>query len=195
MPTSPTGRAAGFTLLELLVALSISSLIMMTAYGTFATATRASRRVDAHARVMQNARHAFASIGSDVLNAQAPTLDSPRCSQWAGDRLVFAALDREGKRGVVSYAEKDDRLYRTWQPAAEAQPAVKAAATSLPVAYGLRRVSFEYLHAGKWHRKLDPSQWPKVVAVKLRLEDSKAEMTAAFRQIIRFEVQPLWQDM
>ena len=62
---SPTGRG-GFTLLELLIALSIGSIVVAAVYGAFHTAIKAKERTDAALSPLRNARYVFAALTADA---------------------------------------------------------------------------------------------------------------------------------
>ncbi len=67
MRKSPTGNA-GFTLLELLLALSIGSIVAAAVYGSFHTAIKAKTRAEAAMKPLRTARYVFSAIKRDLQN-------------------------------------------------------------------------------------------------------------------------------
>ncbi len=67
MRKSPTG-SYGFTLLELLLALSIGSIVVAAVYGTFHTAIKAKTRAEEAMTPLRNARYFFSAIKGDLMH-------------------------------------------------------------------------------------------------------------------------------
>lgn len=65
MRKSPTG-SHGFTLLELLLALSIGSIVVAAAYGTFHTAIKAKTRAEEAMTPLRTARYFFSALKGDL---------------------------------------------------------------------------------------------------------------------------------
>lgn len=72
MPKSPIGKH-GFTLLELLLALSIGSIVATAVYGTFHTAIKAKTRAEAAIKPLRTARYFFSAIKTDLQHIPANT--------------------------------------------------------------------------------------------------------------------------
>ncbi len=70
MRKSPTG-SRGFTLLELLLALSIGSIVVAAVYGTFHTAIKAKTRAEDVMTPLRSARYFFSAIKSDLQRIRA----------------------------------------------------------------------------------------------------------------------------
>jgi prepilin-type N-terminal cleavage/methylation domain-containing protein len=71
-------RASGFTLLEVMVALVLTSLVVLLAYGAAQVSYDAHARLSADLRALQQAR-AFRELLQDALR-------SARAPQWTGDQ-------------------------------------------------------------------------------------------------------------
>ena len=86
MPKSLIGRH-GFTLLELLMALSIGSIVLTAVYGTFHTAIKAKTRAEAAMTPLRTARYFFCALKTDIqhipVNTKAASLDCKK------DRCAF----------------------------------------------------------------------------------------------------------
>ncbi|MFW5501419.1 MULTISPECIES: PilW family protein [unclassified Maridesulfovibrio] len=108
--TDPIADQGGFTLLELLVAITIGSVVLTAVYSIFVTATRVERGAQAVLSPMRSAAYAFSMLGRDVRN-----LD-PLCSasdiSCQDSKCQFPVLDEKGKRIWVRYVLKESTLWR-----------------------------------------------------------------------------------
>ncbi|GKT27784.1 prepilin-type N-terminal cleavage/methylation domain-containing protein, partial [Aduncisulcus paluster] len=66
--TDPIADQSGFTLLGLLVAITIGSVVLTAVYSIFVTATRVERGAQAVLSPMRSAAYAFSMLGRDVRN-------------------------------------------------------------------------------------------------------------------------------
>jgi general secretion pathway protein J len=123
-------RAAGFTLLELLVALAIFALVAVTAYGGLAAVLESEAALDEHSRGLGELQLAFQIIHRDFLQVtDRPARDQFGDAQPAvlatpgAGRLIELTRDgwpnpgglRRSDLARVAYALDRDRLVRaTW---------------------------------------------------------------------------------
>ncbi|WP_319777159.1 prepilin-type N-terminal cleavage/methylation domain-containing protein [Maridesulfovibrio sp.] len=108
--TSPTTDAAGFTLLELLVAITIGSVVLTAVYSIFVTATKVERKAQAVLSPMRSAAYAFSMLGRDVRNLDPLCRNSDISCHTNSCR--FPIVDEKGKRVWVLYILKENILWR-----------------------------------------------------------------------------------
>lgn len=186
MRTSATGRAVrGFTLLELLIALSISGMILVAVYGAFAAANRATRTLDASESRRLNLSYACRMLQRDLRSAVPPPAGEEGDNLWGVTECRFKSLAGDGTKGVVCYRLAEGKLERLYKPAAQGG---KAAAPERKdaVAGGVTKVAFNYFTEGNWKDSLRPKQWPAAVAAELTFGEGAEAST--FRQVVRLEV-------
>lgn len=83
----PLQVSRGFTLLELLIAVTIFSIVAVAIYTSFNVGIRAWRKAEASYKIKQEARHAFDAIGRDLRGA-----------------INFTRMPFEGASGSVSFS-------------------------------------------------------------------------------------------
>ncbi|TYO97559.1 type II secretion system protein J (GspJ) [Geothermobacter ehrlichii] len=133
-----TGRR-GFTLLEILLAISIVAILLLTVYGVFATAESSRRRIASRAGGYHLARVIFDRIERELLSL--PTREPAESSLLAGGRddrgrpylalLTLAGEGRDGGLRKVRYRlEKEEagsrrltRLSTIWPEPLQEPPA------------------------------------------------------------------------
>ncbi|MGE4557982.1 MAG: PilW family protein [Desulfovibrionaceae bacterium] len=108
--TSPTIEASGFTLLELLVAITVGSIVITAVYAVFSTALRTQRKAQQTIGPMRSARYAFERLANDARNLD--PFCRPADVECAGETCRFPILDAQGARLWVQYAGQDGRLVR-----------------------------------------------------------------------------------
>jgi len=107
---SPTTDANGFTLLELLVAMTVGAVVLTAVYSIFVTATRVEKGAQAILTPMRSASYAFSMLGRDVRNLD-PLSPASNILCNAG-KCRFPVVDKKGKRIWVQYILKDKILWR-----------------------------------------------------------------------------------
>jgi prepilin-type N-terminal cleavage/methylation domain-containing protein len=85
-----TGEA-GFTLLEVIVALILTSLVVMLAYGSARVSFDAKARLGAERRTLQGQRAARQMLADALRNVQPPLRPEDPSFELHGDRLSFVA--------------------------------------------------------------------------------------------------------
>ena len=183
------GGPAGFTLLEMLVAISISGIILAASYGTFATANRTTRTIDAHEARVQNLRHACAALQQDLRCAVPPAPDGTRRTRWSTNGCRFVTWHGDRGRVLVRYAMEKDELVRTAEPLDVGAEGERQTSTTAAVARGVRDARFAYCCADSWQERLRPKQWPQAVRLQLNLAKGSGRQGRAYTQVIRVEAQ------
>jgi prepilin-type N-terminal cleavage/methylation domain-containing protein len=86
-----TGNEAGFTLLEVIVALILTSLVVMLAYGAARVSFDAKARLGVERRTLQGQRAARQILADALRNVQPPLRPEDPPFELHGDRLSFVA--------------------------------------------------------------------------------------------------------
>ena len=109
----------GFTLIEILLGLTIFSIIAVSLYSTFSSGIQLSRRSDDSGRIYREATLIFDRLATDLQSAQYYSFDNsyPQLLAFAGagDQLTFFVPSEKGLRSV-SYFLRDpqnDFVYKT----------------------------------------------------------------------------------
>lgn len=167
-------RQAGLTLIELLVAVAIFSLLAALAYGGLVNVLESSRAVDEESQRLATLQRAFLRIGWDLEQAaprpirdaygdQQPALHN-RVDTYDGLRTVIElsvagrrTLPGETRAGMqrISYVLRGDELLRlSWPVMDRAQDTVAHESTLLS---GVEDLNLRYLtEQGEWI-----TQWPQ----------------------------------
>lgn len=81
-------RSAGFTLIEILIAVSLTSIVLASIYGVFTSVFVARERVQAESEIAQIGRVLFQRFGRELRGAWTPV---------TGDKFFLGALDGDGR--------------------------------------------------------------------------------------------------
>ncbi len=169
--------------------MSISGIILAASYGTFATANRTTRTIEAHEARVQNLRHACAALQQDLRCAIPPAPDGTRRTRWSRSGCRFVTCRGDRGRVVVRYALEKDQLVRTAEPLDADPEGGRRASTTAAVARGVRGVRFAYCCEDSWQERLRPKQWPQAVRLQLNLEEESGKQGRSYTQVIRVEAQ------
>lgn len=81
-------RSAGFTLIEVLIAVSLTAIVLTSIYGVFTAVFTARQQVLAESEISQIGRVLFERLGRELRGAWIPT---------AGNKFFLATTDRDGR--------------------------------------------------------------------------------------------------
>jgi len=194
--TAPDTRAPispnGFTLLEILLALSILATVLSTVFASYTGTFRVVSETEAQAEIYQMARVALERILEDLesfyLPKQSEISEAEEAEQpfeFANSslrfpsraRLVFGEEDQSwGTAEIRYYVEEGDGgegliLYRRERPQWGEEEASEEGESGLPLCERLASVKFSYLDAeGEETEDWDPSsedEIPKLVSVAI----------------------------
>ena len=100
---SARGLKAGFTLIELMVALVIASIVLAAIYGVYATLTRSYTTQNVAAEVQQVARAAVAYMAEEIMMAGLdPTGITSAGFEDATDKKIHFTLDYDMDGGLAT---------------------------------------------------------------------------------------------
>lgn len=164
MPISPIAngqRAGGFTLIELMLAITIGSVVMTAVYLTFNTAVGSQQRIQRAAEASQASRFFMELMRSDLKNLAA----KPESLTGNSERLSLLSMGPDGKPQTVSYSHdsrrSSDQVIRLVETEGD---------TSETVAYeNVQNVTFRFLINGTWHTQASQSVLPQAVECALEI--------------------------
>ncbi|MHB8708061.1 MAG: prepilin-type N-terminal cleavage/methylation domain-containing protein [Desulfuromonadales bacterium] len=191
----PTGKSAGFTLLEILVAISIIAIVLTTIYGVFASVSRTKERLEQDGEVYQRVRIIYDRLGREFRgvcpvggpeqkgvfrtgrDAEGnPTLEITTSAtaqlgtQQTGIALIRYTLapDREKPAGKS--------LFRTEQSALVSDELLKETGP-MRLAAEIDQLEWRFLVQGQWRNELDVDQdgLPLMVELMLTLTDAQGQ--------------------
>lgn len=196
----PTTSSSGFTLLEVLVASAILSLVLAAVYGVFSQTLSSKRFVEDRAERARAARIALLRIGEDLQSALPPTASYLRfvgetrlSREYPEDTLSFTTLTRtastnrvpEGDLNTIGYALEPDptditqkQLVRRvrFSLATESRSAEETAPL-LPQVRGLR---FRFFNGRNWQQDWKPENTqeglPQALEATVYVADRRGEV-------------------
>ena len=190
--------AAGFTLLETLVAISIVAVVLLTVYGVFASVSTAKERLEHDGELYQRARVIFDRLGRElrgvcpvggpeqrgVLRAGLdgegnPTLELTTSAtarlgvQQTGIALIRYALGKDPESGA------ERALFRSERSALVSEEALRESG-AMRLAAGVRELTWRFQVGNEWRSELDADRdgLPTLVEVSLTLTDSQGQPLA-----------------
>jgi len=194
MRTLGTGRTsrsrrAGFTLIEMLLSITISGILLVAAYGLFSAANRTTRTLDAQDARMQSLTNACAVLQQDLAAALPQAAREEPRSLWNANECRFRIRSGSDREGWVHFRQMEATLEREFEPSGpqnDALPGGVQAKSKRPIARGIRKVVFSYYAEGDWRDGLRPKQWPEMVRARLVLGEANGT-EASFLRTIRVE--------
>jgi general secretion pathway protein J len=183
-------KSAGFTLLEVLIAVAIFSVISLSSFTLFDTVLNADEKSQNRSQRQNELQRAFILIERDFLqiarrsirlNGEAPlkefiytdsssfvsdsqTLGFVR-NGWTNPGLLLPRSDVQS----VAYQLTDSTLERLHYNFVDA--VVGEEPKRRPLITGVIELSFEFFDGKKWQKKLASESIPLAIAIELELED------------------------
>lgn len=191
----PAGHAGGFTLLEILVAISIVAIVLTTVYGVFTSVSGAKERLEADGETYQRVRVIFDRLGRELRGAcpiggpqqhgvfrtgteadGTPFLEiTTSATAQLGLRQTGIALIRYT---LVSDAEEPSGkvLYRSEQSALVNDETLRAIGP-MRLAAGIEQMEWRFLAEDQWRSELDASRdgLPLQVELTLTMVDGRGK--------------------
>ena len=167
-PTSPTGSRAGFTLLELMLAITIGGMVLTAVYSMFSAGIDTQRRVARVASQTQAWRFYSERLRTDLRNLliEEQTLSGDRNTLTL--QLANAAKIRYERRATA-----DEGQVRRIELGDD--DAVKAEAV---VYEGAKQLSFRYFEDGQW-RNEPTAKIPRAVECELQDDQGTQRLVVA----------------
>ncbi len=196
----PTTGYSGFTLLEVLVASAILSLVLAAVYGVFSQTLSSKRFVEDRAERARVARIALLRIGEDLQSALPPTasylrfIGETRLSrEYPEDTLSFATLARtasinhaqEGDLNTIGYTLEPDpsditqkQLVRRVRFALATEN--RSADEIAPLLYQVQGLRFRFFNGRTWQDEWKPENTqeglPQAVEATVYVADRRGEV-------------------
>lgn len=187
----PCPRCAGFTLIEILIALAILGLIAVLGYRAVSSLTESEARLAAESERWRELDATFARIESDMRLAQPREVRTGEAAEaaWlaqkddAGNAMLRIA--RAGPEFSIEPGSAGQRIgYRLRGGAIEVlywphlDQSASVGAAAYPLAGGIARLDIAYLDMrGGWHDRwplLGESPLPRAARIKLTLDDGSS---------------------
>ena len=182
------GASSGFTLLEVLIAIAIFSVISLTSFTVFDTVLTGDEASKAQTNRLNELQRGFLILERDItqitrrsvrvngespqtfyLYASGPDNDEGALAfvraGWTNPALLLPRSDLQG----IAYQLKDNTLMR--YHANFVDPIVGEEPKARPLISNVSNIHFEFFQQGKWQKELNSSFLPLAVAVELETED------------------------
>jgi len=192
-PAFPRRKQAGFTLLEVLVAMAIFAIVAYMAYGGFAAVLKQQEIVDESSARLRSVQFAVRQLSTDFAQLQPRPIREELGEGWrgaliaGGRELQTAELTRAGWSNPlararptlqrVAYRVEDGTLIRSYWPVLDRL--LEEAPVETELVDGVVELRFRFLDAsGEWVDQWpapdigeDPRLIPRAVEITLELDD------------------------
>lgn len=171
----------GFTLVEVLLAILIGSLLLTTIYGIFSSVSGAKNRLEQEGDAYHQVRIFFDRIGGELgslrlapLGNQA-ILSSDRTLEGEpglefNTELVSPLLQQRGGISRVRYELRRENESATLYRSEQVLLADLAASEALPFIEGLKSFQVRYYRQGQWQEQWSGGSPPQMLEISLDLQ-------------------------
>lgn len=176
-----TEDCRGFTLIEVLLAILIGSLLLTTIYGIFSSVSNARNRLEKEGAAYHQVRIFFDRIGGELSSLRLtpvgnqPPLKSARTI--AGEpafefntELVAPLLQQLGGISRVRYELRREDAGATLYRSEQILLADLAASAALPFVENLKSFQVRYYRQGQWQEQWSAGSPPQLLEITLELE-------------------------
>jgi general secretion pathway protein J len=193
----------GFTLFEVLIAITITALLLTTIYGVFSAVSNAKTRVETVGEGYHQARVIFDRVGREIRGVyyNAAKKGSRLSGGINADGQPFleltttATTPQSGRRGGISVLEYEliidpdndgqQVLMRTEQPLFQAATTTITPDGGYRLASGIETMKWRFFKDGEWHEQWDTGTQkalPQIVelALMVRIEDVVVPFLSSF---------------
>jgi general secretion pathway protein J len=188
-------RGAGFTLVEVLIALAILAMVVASTFTIFRSASKSWQKGETRSERYQNARSAISRINSEI--SQAVINSNPLC-KFTGDKNKVSFVSFvSAESGVFELSEVEfwlDEAKRLLMRNDDLDPDYDFATYdhSDVLSENVSELEFSYFDGAVWTDtwKSDPASavgLPKAVKVKIKVGDKKAKEGEIFEVIARLK--------
>lgn len=175
-------RQTGFTLVEILVAVTVTSLLLTTIYGVFTTTSEAKQKVEERAAAGHLGRVLFTRIGREILglslavNPQKSILSGGRNDRGEEYLEILSNAGNGRQAGLVRIryrlvkGEADDEEAGLWRDSGPAYQDPEEL-TSERISGGIESFGLKFHDGGAWRDSWDSGRdgVPKLIEVSLKL--------------------------
>jgi len=202
---APVKSQNGFTLLEVLVAVTITALLLTAVYGVFTSVSGAKQRLEGEGEIYHQARVLYDRIGRELRGTywRRGNKKTSFTGGRTGDGYTFLELTTTvvtpyGGRGAISvvrYELRPDNEAKepdTWVLMRDEYPPFNAPLQEregYPLARGIREMNFRYYKNGQWEEEWDAARdgLPQMVEVSITMP--VGEQSVPFRSTFDVPVQ------
>lgn len=175
------GGARGFTLVEVLLAIMIGSLVLTTIYGIFTTVSDARNRLEREGDAFHEVRIFFDRVGGELRSLQpnpvgtqlsfnaGKTLDGELFFEF-NTELVSPLLLKRGGLSRVRYELRKDGDTETIYRSEQALLVDLAPSEALPFISGVKNFQLRYYRDGTWLTSWSPGKIPELLEISFELE-------------------------
>lgn len=171
----------GFTLIEVLLAILIGSLLLTTIYGVFATVSGTRNRLEAEGDAYHQVRIFYDRIGSELRSlrllavGKQPVLTGGRSLDGElflefNTELVSPLLQQHGGVSRVRYELRREEGAATIYRSEQVLLADLAASEPLPFIDAVKDFQIRYQQQGRWLDEWTGGNAPQMVEISLELE-------------------------
>lgn len=172
----------GFTLIEVLLAILIGSLVLTSVYGIFSSVSRTRNRFEAEGNLYHQARIFFDRISGELSSLRlSPVGEEAAFSSGktvAGEiffefntELVSPLLQQHGGISRVRYEVQQEEESAVLLRSEQVLLADLAASEPLHFIADLRTFQVRYFYRGRWHESWSGKNPPEIVEITLELKN------------------------
>ena len=183
----------GFTLIEVLLAILIGSLLLSTIYGVFTSVSDARNRLELEGDAYHEVRIFFDRLGSELrslrlapvgnipLFATGQTTDGELYFEFTTE-VVSPLLQQRGGLSRVRYELRKEGDTETLYRSEQAALANLAPSEALPFISGVKNFQLRYYKDGSWQTEWSSSNLPQEIEIsfELQLEDQVIPFRSSF---------------
>ncbi|MBD1400481.1 type II secretion system protein GspJ [Pelovirga terrestris] len=174
-------RSAGFTLIEVIIAVLIGSLLLSSIYGVFGAVSAARDRLADEGIFYHQARIFFDRVGGELSSMRMAVLGNRAVLEGGNTvqgttylefntELVSPLQRQRGGLSRVRYEVREDGGALTLYRSEEMLLANLAASEPLVFISGLKAFVIRYYAAGQWHDSWSRNQPPQMIEFQLEVD-------------------------
>lgn len=175
------GDKAGFTLVEVLLAVLIGGMVLSSIYGVFSSVSRVSQRLESEGEQFHKVRIFFDRIGDELNSLRTVPVDSQ--AVWSSGTVadgstflefnterVSPFLERYGGLSRVRYEIRENEAGKTLYRSERLLLADLAATEPQPFIDKLTDFTLRYYKTGQWRESWSGTSPPQMIEIFLQIE-------------------------
>jgi len=174
----------GFTLLEVLLAVTLLTIVIGAVYANFSIGLKSYKKGMARGDLLQDARG-----GLRVLEADIERMLPGQDAVFSGESIAFLTVThgKESRLEKVMYSTSGGELSRQVSFPGVQKEGAEGTASGVTLIKGIKKAGFEYNDGAEWVEELkDKEKTPTGVRIKMELETGGEE--GAFQTAYAFPV-------